>query len=367
MWVASVDMARPGQPRQRVERTARTSKEADFIRRQLLKQRDEGVSPAKGRISLGAFLTEWLDNKAAEGIRWATERSYRSVTTVHIIPLIGPIPLEQLEAGHIQSMQTRIIKQSGGRTTSANRANRLLRQALKEAVAWGYVSRNVASLVAPPRLGKPRTYALSPEEAARFLEAIKGDPLEALYSVGLAMGLRLGEAFGLRWEDVDFAAGLISVRHNLSRPKGGGWQLAPTKTGQGNRVLDMPQTVVRALKRHAASQEIQRRLQGQRWQDSGFVFTTSLGTPLHEASVWAAYKKVLARAELPNIRMHDLRHSAGSLLLAQGVALEVVSRILGHSDIRVTANIYGHVYDFRMRQAANLMDDVLGDRDRREK
>jgi integrase len=184
---------------------------------------------------------------------------------------------------------------------------------------------------------------------------VKGNRLEALYSVALALGLRRGEALGLRWEDVDLEAGTLRVQVALQRRKDSKTLVEP-KTEQSRRTLPLPSVLVVALKAHRTRQLEERLAAGPKWRDHGLVFPSTVGTPMEPRNLTRQFKAVLQRAGLPDIRFHDLRHTAASLLVAQGVHPRVVMEILGHSQISLTMNTYTHVLPEAQREATALMD-----------
>jgi len=191
-----------------------------------------------------------------------------------------------------------------------------------------------------------------------FSNVCKGNRLEALFTVALAMGLRQGEALGLRWEDVDWESGLLRVRHSLQRINRK-LVLNELKTKSSRRELPLIDVVANSLRAHRSRQRSERLAAGQDWQEIGFVFTTTIGAPLDARNVVRSYHKVLADAGLALRRFHDLRHGCATLLSAQGVPIKTVSDILGHSQISITADIYGHVVPEAHRAALQAIDKVL--------
>jgi integrase len=234
----------------------------------------------------------------------------------------------------------------------------ILRRALGQAHRWGLVSRNVAKLVDPPRVRRPEIRPLTPEQARTLLEAARGDRLEALYTVALAVGLRQGEALGLRWDDIDLDRGWLTVRNALQR-LGPGWQLVEPKTARCRRTIALPSVVAAALQSHRTRQLQERLWAGARWQENDFVFASRIGTPLDGTNVTRRFQQLLRRSGLPRQRFHDLRHACASLLLAQGVHPRVVMETLGHSQVGLTMNTYSHVIPALQREAATQMDAVL--------
>lgn len=198
-----------------------------------------------------------------------------------------------------------------------------LRMALNQALKWGLVGRNVASLVAVPRIPRIQVNPMTADGIRTLFEAVRGDRCEALYIVVVASGLRKGEALGLMWSDIDLEADRLVVRRALQRV-GGKLALVETKTASSIRTLALPEFVTAALKRHKALQSEERLLAGGGWQDTGLVFTSRVGTPMDPDNVTKSFKRSLKKAGLRDQRFHDLRHCAATMMLSQGVPARVV-------------------------------------------
>ncbi|MBW3625796.1 MAG: site-specific integrase, partial [Armatimonadetes bacterium] len=188
----------------------------------------------------------------------------------------------------------------------------------------------------------------TPEEASVFLDMAgkEDDRLFALYLMAVTLGMREGELLGLRWSDVDMDAQVIRISQNLQRnpANNGRLELKETKTVKSKRSLPLTDDLRDALRRHKARQTQDRLLAGpDKWVDCGLVFTTRNGTPIRASNLLKGYKRLLVRAGLEERRFHDLRHSTASFLLARGVPMKVISELLGHSDTKVTSEIYSHI------------------------
>jgi integrase len=228
------------------------------------------------------------------------------------------------------------------------------------------VTINAAELVKVPQ--PQRTVAISPldvDAAGRFLEVAGKHRLGALFSVALACGLRLGEATGLRWEAVDLETGELRVRQ-LLQAVGKNLIVQDLKTERSRRTLALPTACVMAPRAHRKRQLEARLKAGPDWKDSGFVVTIGrrgngrqLGTPLHPRNVLRVLHDLLEAAGLPRARFHDLRHSSASILIAAGVELIEVSMLLGHSELRVTADLYTHLVKQTAAKAGRHTDTVL--------
>jgi integrase len=177
------------------------------------------------------------------------------------------------------------------------------------------------------------------DEARRFLQAARNDRLYALYSVALALGLRRGEALALRWSDVDLDQGVLAVRHTLQRADGQ-LQRGPVKTDGSERQVAIPVGLREALRRHRALQQVERDEAGGRWREHGLLFTTKIGTPIEPRNLNRHFDRLCGMAGVRRIRVHDLRHSCATLMYDQGVPLEQIQDVLGHSSPTVTKTIY---------------------------
>jgi integrase len=325
-----------------------------------IEARDRGVLITAPQQPLGKYLDQWLQESVKPRVRPWTYKGYEVLIRRHIKPVMGKVPLQKLTPLHVQRLLNRMVA-GGASPKTASYALGTLRTALNEAMRWGLISRNVAALVPRPRVDRFEIQPLSPAEARHFLEIAAEGRLGALYSVALTMGLRQGEALGLRWQDVDLDAGLLHVRFQLQRIDGHGLVLVAPKTKLSRRTLALPPTVVANLRSHKA--QAQERLQaGPMWHETALVFTTPIGTGLDGPNVTKAFQRLLKKAGLPHRRFHDLRHSCASLLLAQNVAPRVVMEVLGHSQISLTMNTYSHVLPELKREAAAQMEALISDR-----
>ena len=355
-WVASVNLGYGPDGKRKVI-YGDTRKEVAEKLKIVLRDQQQGLPIATERQTVGQFLGRWLQDSAKPTVRASTYTSYEVFVRLHIVPTLGRVPLQQLTPQQIQTLLNQ-KHDSGLSNRSVQYIHAVLRRALGQAYKWGLVPRNVATLVDPPRVKHSEVQPWTPDQARAFLTFVKGDRLEARYSVALALGLRRGEAIGLRWADVDLDNGTLTVRAALQRI-GGKLQLVETKTDKSRRTIQLPKVAIAALKEHRIRQLEERLLAGSQWRDSGMVFTSTIGTPLEPRNVNRRFDQLIKKAEVPRIRFHDLRHTCASLLLVQGVPMRVVMEIRGHSRIAVTMDIYSHVLPELQRDAADKMDAML--------
>jgi integrase len=180
------------------------------------------------------------------------------------------------------------------------------------------------------------------------------------------LGLRLGEGLGIAWADIDLDTGRFNIQQALQRlskklyAEKGGLQLVEPKGGYSARVVTLPAVAISALRHHQTLQAEEQRWAGRRWSNPwNLAFTGKLGKPLDERSVLRWFQNLLALAGLPKMRLHDLRHSAVAILLAQGVNIKAISELLGHSSVAFTLQVYGHLLEETKRETADKMNSAL--------
>jgi integrase len=326
-------------------------------------------------VNAGAYFEEWL--AAKRDIRPNTRRSYAGHITNQLIPCLGHHRLDALRVEHVAEM----LAEVGGSDATRQRVRATLRCALSDAMRQGLVTINVASLVKLPAGKRPRALVWTMEREARwreavaahvaagtapteardlvqrpspvmvwrpdqlgtFLDAAAGDRLYALYHLIAYRGLRRGEAAGVEWQDIDLDGGVLAVRRQRVQV---GWEAHEDdpKSEAGERTVALDGGTVAALRAHRRAQLADRLAWGSAWVDSSKVFSRENGEPLHPAMITDRFYVLAGAADLPPIRLHDLRHGAASLMLAAGVDLKVVQETLGHSSITLTSDTYTSVY-----------------------
>lgn len=319
----------------------------------------EGQPVMNERLTMAEYLNRWLYEVAKQRTRPMTWRGYEHLVRLHILPTLGRVRLAKLTPQHVHSLVTQKVREGRLSPRTIQYMHSVLRAALNQAVRWRMVHYNATARVSPPRGTRREVLVLSPAEARSLLDAARGDRLEALYSVALALGLRQGETLGLKWGDIDLETGLLQVRRASQRIPHQGTQLVETKTPRSRRTLVMPPIVISALRAHRARQAMERLAAGERWVDLDLVFPSQRGTLADGPNVTHRFHKLLKRAELPSMRFHDLRHACASLLLVQGVHPRVVMETLGHSQISLTMNTYSHVLPALQREAADRMEAIF--------
>lgn len=357
-WAAAISLGYVGGKPKRKTVYGDTRSEVQRQLTAILRDQQRGIPIVVERQTVAEFLERWLADVVKPSVRPRTHTSYSQLVRLHLKPSLGRVSLAKLTPQHVQQfMNEKLAAGLSARTVQYLRA--VLRRALSQALRWNLVARNVATLVDAPKTKRNAVRVMSPDEVTLFLDAAKGQRFEPLLLVAISTGMRQGELLGLRWEDVDLPAAVIHVRHSVQRLDGK-LTLTDLKTDRSRRTLRLPQIAARALQTQRARQSEERLAAGGRWHDLGFVFATSIGTPLDARNLTRHFARVLTRAGLPRLKFHSLRHSCASLLLSQHVPARAVMELLGHSEIRLTMDTYTHVMPQLMTEAANAMDDALG-------
>lgn len=376
VWVATWKIDPETGKRTAVRRkvTGKSRPDAALLLRELQERERAGELPASG-VTVGQWMHYWYTRVAPRRCKPHTIAGYRAKVD-YITALLGDHPLERLTPEHIEDAWDYLLDNGHPIASKAKNRNengvptptplalntvhqthRILCRALKVAVQRKKLKANPAgsdSMDAPPIVKgdiKPMTEA----EVDAVLDACRGTWNSARWSVALALGLRQGEALGLRWEDVDLDAGNLFVRQTLMRVTGKGLVFGTPKSDTSNRGVGIPPSLVAALRSHKATQSARRLEVGDQWVDSGLVFTMDNGAPIDPGVDYRRWRRLLADAGVRHYRLHDARHSAGTMMLAQGIDVRVVMATLGHSSLAITMR-YQHTVDEMKKAAAAAMD-----------
>lgn len=329
-------------------RRAKSQREAREKLKQMLAELEQGVNLAAPQPTVEQWCTTWLETFAVN-LKPKIKEDYAAVVRRYIKDTrLGRRKLGQLTPADVQAWVNDLNKKISAQTV--RNAHARLHKALAVAVRQRYISKNVADEIELPSVRTPPIQPFDFEQARALLTALKGHRWESLYWLALNLGMRQGELLGLTWESLNLDAGTLRVSQQLQRikhPEGGKmFVLQTTKTRAGERVLQLDADLVALLREHRRVQAEEAALRGAAWKNRfGLVFVTDTGAPIHFSDLVKQFKGSLKKAGLPAIRFHDLRHTAATLMLADGVPLVTVSKILGHSSPAITAVIYAHALD----------------------
>lgn len=351
----------------------------------------QGIPAATSTMPLGDYLTYWLATVAPGRLKPATLNSYEGLARLYIVPAVGRKRLNRLSPADVRrflldfrdgclcclrgvdaarpadeqnccARRKCCERRPSARTVQYTHA--VLRSVLQHAVREELVGRNVARIVETPSVERTEVKPLTRAEARLLLKAAKDHRLYALWLLLVSTGLRRGEALGLTWSDIDFERKQLRVRRNLQRIRRE-LVFGTPKTKRSLRTISLPDRCVSALRTHKEQQEGERSDAALKWeplphQPDELIFTTSTGRPTDPRSLNRMLTILCRNAKVRRVRVHDLRHTCASLLLAQGVDARTIMETLGHSTITMTLDTYAHVMDTTLKAAASQMDAALG-------
>lgn len=344
----------------------KTRKEVADKMAQALQEVRSGTYIEPAQTTFGEWLDKWLTGYKKGQLKPTTYQGYEILINVHIKPALGKIPMAKLQSHMLQAFYNEKLAAGradgkGGLSTRMVRyLHAVIRQALQQAVKEGLLARNVADATSPPTVKNKQMRPLTENELLTFFETAKGDRLFAAYVLAATTGLRRGELLGLCWDCVDIEHGVITVQRQLLVLKDCLTLEETTKSKSGRRSITLTDDAIRELKAHKKRQAQEKLLMGEAYQDNGLVFCKEDGTPLDPREFTKRFQRQLAKAGLPKVRLHDLRHTHASLLLARGVHPKVVQERLGHSSITMTLDLYSHLTPGLQEAAAATLNGLLG-------
>ncbi|MFE3430384.1 tyrosine-type recombinase/integrase [Streptomyces sp. NPDC059171] len=366
-----------GKPdRRHVERKTRAAVTAAV--RELEKQRDSGAVRKAGRAwTVEAWLTHWVETIAPLAVNENTMVGYGVAVRKHLIPALGAHRLDKLGPEHIERFYGR-MQTNGRRAGTIHQIHRTFRTALNEAVRRGHLTRNPVQLAKAPRLSDEEIEPYTVDEVKRLLVAADKRRNAARWAVALALGLRQGEALGLKWADVDMERGVLMVRRSRRRPRyahgcgdpcgrKAGYcpqrkrtnpETADTKSRAGRRVVGLPAQLADLLTAHQVKQEAERMESGGNWADEGWLFATPDGRGTSTRTDYDDWKELLATAGVRDGRLHDARHTAATVLLILGVSERAVMGLMGWSTTAMAAR-YQHMVDTVRTDVARQVDGLI--------
>jgi integrase len=344
-----------------------TQKECQAAMNKLLVAVEQQNYTAPTKVSVREYLTrEWLPAVKAT-IRPSTYNSYVQHVECHIAPHIGSIKLAKLTGSQVNALYAKLAEtgrkdaKTGLSPMTVHHVHSCLHKACKDAVRWGCISRNPLDAADPPRTKGDSAREMqtwTKEQLRAFLESVAGERLSPLWHTIAMTGMRRGEAIGLRWSDVDLENGRLSVRRALV-PTNREVVVSEPKTVKGRRVIALDPGTVEVLKTQAARQLDEQQQWDGAWVETGLVFSAENGGALDPESVTRYFRQAVKKSMLPQIRLHDLRHTHATLALQAGVHPKVVSERLGHATVSITLDTYSHAIPAMQEEAAALIAHLV--------
>lgn len=402
-----VGMKDDGTPDRR-HRRSKDKKAAKEKFDELIKMRDSGNPPKPGMApTVKEWLTHWVENIAAPTVKYRTLSGYRTAVYYHLIPGLGAHRIDKIKPEHIEKLTKKIIE-SGRKPATAHQVYRTARTAFGEAYRRGEIQRNPAEFAKPPRVEEEEIEPYEVEEVKRLLEVARGQRNGVRFVLALALGLRQGEAIGLKWSKFSAEKKTLLITRSLQRHKwqhgcddahacgakfhkaepckpgcfkhkracpppckpdcteharhcpqrhGGGLVEADVKSRAGRRGIPLPDQLVSLLVAHKAAQDKEREHAGSVWVESGWMFAQPDGRPIDPRSDWEDWKELLIAAHVRDGRLHDARHTAATVLLILGVHPRAVQYFMGWSTDQ--AKRYQHIVESLKREIADQIGGFL--------
>ena len=353
-WMGQISLGYDGEgKRKRKTVYGKTQKE---VRAKLdeIKQQLASGTLSDTKLTVKQYLERWLKEKA-RSVKPRTVEIYKDWAERLVNPRLGSVRLGKLTPMQVQSMVSDIADKVGAPT--ANKVRKMLYGALKQAVRWQLVPRNVCEAVDPLKENPMRLTLWTSEHAVRFLSAARASRYYAAFYIIMVTGLRRGEVLGLEWGDLREDRLYIQRSYTMSN-KGPVW--STPKTERGKRYVTLPADALDVLEEHRRRQEAERTFMGDSWPETDLIFTTEVGGPVSPSSFHTVWLRLQKEAEVPSARLHDLRHLHVSLLIKQGFDPRTVADRVGHSDPAFTLRRYSHMFEERRKAAAVNLADLLG-------
>ena len=370
-WSIVIELDRDpdtGKRRQKWSTVHGPKRDAEKELTRLLTEADKGQLHAATHTTLSAYLERWLAEYVAPNLAPSTRVRSSNLAHNYLIPQLGKLDLEAIRPAHITRMLTALRSaphpHRPNRTLAAGTLRyiyNVLHSALDHAVEAQLIPVNPTLHVQPPKLTHTEMRAFDPAQARAFLAASQEAEVrwQAFFTLALTTGMRRGELLGLRWSDLHLHARTLTIQQTIYRLHDQGLVIKPPKTAASRRTVALGVDVVALLRQQRIHQNEQRLAAGSTWQDYNLVFTTPVGAPLEVYAVRTTFKRICEAAGVPVIRIHDLRHTAATLLLTAGINPKVVSERLGHSSVSITLQVYSHTGRTLQEQAADTLTTLL--------
>ena len=356
-WRGAVTVGiKPDGKPDRVWVSGKTQEEVREGMQRLLSDIHRGTVTKTGGLSLGQFLDQWMDHKRVS-LKPKSIEDYSWVIEHRLQPILGRVALDKLKALDIERMIRKVREEIS--PNAARRARTVLRMALGQAVKWQMVPRNLADIVDAPKIEKKEMQVWEPGQATRFLAHTQLHRLHPFFHLALTTGMRCGELQALRWQDIDEQKSVLHVRLTANEIRGH-ITVGTPKSRASRRTIHLSASTIEMLKAHRSRQDKERQALGGAWETPDVVFASEVGTIMSNANLRRLFILLSNKAEVPVIRLHDMRHTAATAMIRNGFAAKLVADILGHTDPGFTLREYAHIWDEQRREYAPSAADLYG-------
>ena len=345
-----------------------TEREAWKKLERVIERYERGQSVKESRMRFGEWMSRWLETHVKVRSRLTTWENYKWAVDTHIVPSLGKVYLKDLRASHLQSLYRQKLEngrddEKGGLSPrTIQLIHRICHAALEQAVREDIIGKNVAQVVSLPPKTRKEIQPMTPEQIKRFLNANRNDPNFAAFFILISTGMRRGELLGLQWSDIDFTNRTIYIQRNWVKSSTQTAQFSEPKTAKSRRIIPLTEEGVQVLEQHRQLQQENmqaREEKGVSYAGQGLVFCRPDGVPFYPGTLNFYLGKALERAELPKFRMHDIRHTFASLMVAQGTSVKVVQELMGHATVQMTLDTYTHVLPGMKAEAVGRLQNYF--------
>lgn len=347
----------------------KTQKEVKEKLEEFKKQMSLGNLPSDDKLTLEHWYYTWLFDYRIKDLKPKSFEKYEGIYRNYIKgSTIGKIKLKDLRATHLQKHYNELIDIYNKPVSTVKSLNTRLKPCLAEAEKQGYIQKNYCKMVTLPKDNTTKEIkVLSSDQQKLFIEAIKGHNLEVLFLVALSTGLRLGEILGLKWSDIDFNTGTLTVNRTIQRvtqiDRNGNRESKVIeqlpKTKNSIRTIPIPKNILIKLKDHRLEQNTNRLKLGNLYFNSDYVFCDKLGYPIDDKRPARNLKSILTKLDIEPIKFHGLRHTYATRLFEANVPPKTVQVLMGHSDISITLDIYTHVMEDTKLEAVEKLNEIF--------
>ncbi len=353
LWVAQLRMATGERRTLYASKKSVVQAKLQALRRGV----EDGTVPSREQhIKVEQFLDRWLEASRAS-VRPSTFVSHE-LNARRLKKLLGRAQLSALTPLMIQTAYGKLSAE-GLAPRTVLQIHATLHRAFEQAVKWGMLARNPASSVERPRPKRIEMSTLSLDQLLQLFKVARGGRMYALFVLLGTTGMRVGEALGLKWTDVDLPGQRLVIRRALQRQTGTGLVFVEPKTSRSRRTVHLTGLAVEALHEHKEYTNVMREVARDRWRESGLVFTSTVGDGMEAGVVNDNLNRLLAKAGLPRIRVHDLRHTVATILLEGGAHPKLVQELLGHSTVTLTLDTYSHVTPTMHQEVTRRLDEAV--------
>jgi integrase len=322
----------------------------------VLRERDLGRQVDCTDITLNEYLDQWLETAAKPRLREKSYRSYESLMRRYVRPPLGPRNLAAICPLDVQTVYQQLVER-GLSPRTIRYTHSVFRSSMRQAIRWRLLAEDPTNGAQLPRQRRRELRVLTAEQSRSFLETAMQTAYGPVFAIALTTAARPSEYLALKWQDINWERGTVSITRTLERVSGA-WRFAETKRARSRRVIKLQGWVLDLLQELHAERKA--KPAGGSWPGaSDLIFTTPSGRPIDSDNLAKRFKSILKQASLPLIRLYDLRHTGATLALAAGVPAKVVSEQLGHASAAFTLDVYSHVMPHMQEEAAVKVEEVL--------